>query len=338
MAYCPGADGTVTPEELSSWLLKHLVHRAQMYLKESVTGAVITVPAHFNRVHRQATLNAAAMAGLRPPHVTGVHVLQEPVAAALAYGIDGGTDGDTVLVVDIGGGTLDISILQAFEGIVQVLGTAGDGGVGGDDFDAAIARWIVDTAATTDGGEEVGRWALVAARAAKEELSYQDESVVTTPDGSKIVLTTEIFESLTRSMFERVAAVMEGLGEELFVEWAVPRPQDAISTSNSSTASEQRSEREEEKNRDKWAPPPRRITKVALVGQITRLPSIRRFIQTLTGVEPSTSVDPGAAVALGAAIHAGVLLGSLSSVEVMDGSFVADLHSRTTGFSPDWEP
>ncbi len=377
LVYSTGADGMITPLELSTWLVKHLIHTAQMYLRESITGAVVTVPAHFDHRQRGATMEAVNLAG-----VSTVHLLQEPVAAALAYGIDGGTDGETVLVFDVGGGTFDLSVLQAFEGIMQVLATAGDSRLGGDDFDSLLAEWILQQIESGGNGDENvidskeeaekrKMWALDAARKAKETLSESSRALIPIPSffssgsskesvnntgtsgtsGSlgEIELTQEQFESITEPLFQRMAAVLGKIGEEVFVEWAVP-PLNAVHLSKISNKIQENtnSTLENAKNtttpapsaiaeKDKWAPPPRKISKVALVGQITRLPSVRNLIQTITGVEPSTSVDPGAAVALGAATHAGVLLGSVGSVELMDGSFVGDLHSRVTGFS-DWQP
>lgn len=398
LVYSTGADGMISPLELSTWLVKHLIHTAQIHLRESITGAVVTVPAHFDHRQRGATQEAVNLAGIKT-----VHLLQEPVAAALAYGIDGGTDGETVLVFDIGGGTFDVSVLQAFEGIMQVLTTGGDSRLGGDDFDLLLADWILDhvekeylesgdgriVELSIEESEKRRIWALEAARRAKEALSDSPDSVCipipsffssssgsvmedTTSDTAnekssstslgEIELTQEMFEIITRPLFERMAAVLNKIGNEVFVEWAVP-PEDALysinqARSNDATKIGTQAETEAEteavtasaagaikkqegkqnqQQQDKWAPPPRRISKVALVGQITRLPSVRHFIQTITKVEPCTSIDPGAAVALGAATHAGVLLGSVGSVELMDGSFVSDLHSRVTGFS-EWQP
>ncbi|KAH7616496.1 putative Chaperone protein dnaK [Nannochloris sp. 'desiccata'] len=381
LVYSAGADGMITPLELSTWLVKHLIHTAQMQLRESITGAVVTVPAHFDQRQRGATLEVVQLAG-----VSTVHLLQEPVAAALAYGIDGGTDGETVLVFDIGGGTFDVSVLQAFEGIMQILSTDGDSRLGGDDFDSLLAQWILEeiegrgtstsSTSSSNGAEssliseeesEMRKlWALNAARKAKEALSESSCARIPIPsffasnsgdgDGRDnnnissfgvIELTQEKFENISEPLFQRMAEVLGRIGNEVFVEWAVP-PQEAV-------PSHIHNQREHENTKstlqnaeiantkavgrvfDKWAPPPRKISKVALVGQITRLPSVRNFIQRITGVEPCTSIDPGAAVALGAATHAGVLLGSVGSVELMDGSFVSDLHSRVTGFS-EWQP
>jgi molecular chaperone DnaK (HSP70) len=383
LVYSAGADGMITPLELSTWLVKHLIHTAQMQLRESITGAVVTVPAHFDQRQRGATLEAVTLAG-----VSTAHLLQEPVAAALAYGINGGTDGETVLVFDIGGGTFDVSVLQAFEGIMQVLSTAGDSCLGGDDFDSLVAQWILQeiekkitstSSSNNNNNNNTGAeryfslnsvaererrklWALNAAQKAKEALSESSRAHIPIPsflasnsqnsdhcsndndDSScfgEIELTQEEFERISNPLFHRMAAVLSAIGNEVFVEWAVP-PQEAIPLHIHGKREQEQTistlqNAEIANDNNKWAPPPRRISKVALVGQITRLPSVRNFIQTITGVEPCSSIDPGAAVALGAATHAGVLLGSVGSVEMMDGSFVNDLHSRVTGFS-EWQP
>lgn len=332
VVYSPGSDDLITPEELSAWMLQYLKRQAEAKLRESVTGAVITVPAHFDGRQRGATLFAAENAGL-----STVHLLQEPVAAAMAYGINGGTDGETVLVFDLGGGTFDVSVLQAFEGIMEVLGTAGDARLGGDDFDAALAEWIV-------GRVECEReWALGAARRAKEELSTRDVAVIDAPSGERVELTQETFEAVTLGLFQRMADVLDSIGRDLFVEWAMP-PLEAVPGAFGQGEPQPRAASHPERSctaqpavQDRWAPPQRRISRVALVGQMTRLPSLRAFVARVTGVAPCMSVDPGEAVALGAATHAGVLVGSVGSVELMDGSFVGELHNRVTGFG-EWLP
>jgi molecular chaperone DnaK (HSP70) len=349
--YSPAADGLLSPTELSTTLLQHLITSAESQLNERVNGAVITVPAHFNQRQKRATHEAAIAAGL-----SAVQLLQEPVAAALAYGIDGGADGETVLVVDLGGGTFDVSLLQAFEGIMEVLGTAGDSRLGGDDIDACICEWILETAALHDGwnGNEnntidsksvTRQWALKAAQQAKVDLSqHSSATICINNNGDTLTLDKEQFEKLTRDLFNRMAAVLEALGKELFVEWKIEPPK-AVSMPATNNKKAEGEEEEEDSNHpsittNKWAPPPRRITSVVLVGQSTLLPSVRHFIQTIAGPPPREGVDPSQAVALGAAIQAGSLMGKLGgeySVEVMDGSFVEASHGRITGFSG-WEP
>lgn len=355
--YCPALDDMLTPEELSTWVLQHLKQAAEEQLGEAVTGAVVTVPAHFQQAQQGATHAAAQQAG-----IPAVQLLQEPVAAALAYGIHGGADGDTVLVFDVGGGTFDVSILQAFEGIMEVLGTAGDASLGGNDFDARLADWLLAECAARDGGGSSGgaadpgqlQWAMAAAEAAKIAMAGAESAEVALPGGgAPLALTQHRFEELSSDLFQLMANVLEALGDALFIEWAV-KPSDAVpgrpaasasSNGNSSSGSGSSSgggggssiQEGGGGQRDRWAPPPRRITQVALVGQVTRLPSVQRFVRRITGVQPQMGVDPAEAVALGAAIHAGVLLGEVSGVELMDGSYSQDLHDRATGFSG-WQP
>lgn len=349
--YCANADGMLSPEDLSSRVIRYLTQLTEAHTNQAVTGAVVAVPAHFSPRQRAATLAAGRLAGLDP-----VHLLQEPVAAALAYGINGGTDGDTILVFDLGGGTFDVSVLQAFEGIMEVLGTAGDARLGGDDFDAIISEWIQSSFREhlgIDPDDLDKEWLVQTARVAKEALAEEDQVHIpspipigiTTEEGTShhpghIVLTNERFEKLTAQLFWRMARILETLGKEVQVEWAMSPAAAVVSQSVEDHEQSPKILKNDillSTGNPRWVAPPRRITKVALVGHSTLLPSIRSFVKRLTGVTPSEGVDPGEAVALGSAIHAGVLLGSVGSVELMDGSFVAGLHSRVTGFS-DWQP
>ena len=357
LVYSRVADDLVSPIELSEILVRHLVQVAERAVGETVHGAVVTVPARFSSVQRAATLEAAKNAGL-----TTVHLLQEPVAAALAYGINGGADGDTVLVFDVGGGTFDVSILQAFEGIMEVLGTSGDPELGGDDIDGALVEWMCNK---TDDSKFINRYeALKIARNAKESISfsYESDDASDKKAGKEFYpISEENVNKVVAPFVMRMASVLEDIGNDLFVEWSVnPREAAEISCRLGENNSNKnwRSNSSSEKNtyvantknfsgvslankatlkQEKWAPPPRRITRVALVGQSTQLPCIRRFVEIVTGVEPCTGVDPAAAVALGAAIQAGTLLGKLSRVELMDGSFVQEQHDRASGFG-DWQP
>lgn len=259
------------------------------------------------------------------------------MAAALAYGINGGTDGDTVLVVDVGGGTFDVrwaqqpaccppggsaaaagrwhtaglpagqaaanpllclsllrSVLQAFEGIMEVLGTAGDSNLGGNDFDARLADWLEaecaarGVAAPDHGARFVHEgqphgWALEAAETAKVALSRADSAEVALPGGASLELSRQQFEELTSGLFQKMANVLEALGDALFIEWAV-RPSDAVpGRPQGSGSGSDGSSSQQQQQRDRWAPPPRRITQVALVGQLTRLPSVQQFVARCTG-------------------------------------------------------
>lgn len=194
---------------------------------------------------------------------------------------------------------------------MEVLGTAGDSSLGGNDFDAALADWLlaeceargigVQASSSSDGEGQSGsaaaafrsraeqrEWARRAAEAAKIALAEAEEAAVELPGGERLALTRQHFEQLTAPLFQLMANVLEALGEALFVEWAV-RPSDAVpgrpasSSSASSSDGSGSNGSQQQQQRDKWAPPPRRITQVALVGQLTRLPSVRQYVQRITG-------------------------------------------------------
>ena len=358
-----GGGQTTTPVALSSAVVRHLVDVSSAYYgcrsdmeqmskstsESSVHGAVIAVPAHFTPTQKQATIDAAREAG-----VEVVHLLQEPVAAALAYGIDGGTDGETVLVFDWGGGTFDVSVLQAFEGIMEILGTDGNQFLGGDDIDQLLVRSVVGAGADVDADvdDSVLRGAC---RSAKEGLAEAGEARIYVEGVVDRVMTRDDLERLCEPLFVELATVLDRIGKDLFIEWRV-EPFDAIAGRDRAMKNDiddtddtddiddidDTDDREgrdgvAEKSRDPWAPPPRTVTKVVLVGQITRLQMVVDYIRRVTGIEPDCSVDPGEAVAIGAATQAGILDGSVGSVELMDGSYSIDLHDRTTGFS-NWQP
>jgi len=342
-----GGGQTTTPIALSSAVVRHLVDVSSAYYgcrsdmeqtskstsESSVHGAVIAVPAHFTPTQKQATIDAAREAG-----VEVVHLLQEPVAAALAYGIDGGTDGETVLVFDWGGGTFDVSVLQAFEGIMEILGTDGNQFLGGDDIDQLLVRSVVDVDVDVDDSVLRG-----ACRSAKEGLAEADEARIYVEGVVDRAMTRDDLERLCEPLFVELATVLDRIGKDLFIEWRVG-PFEAISghdramkRKNDTDDREGRDGIRGGKSRDPWAPPPRTVTKVVLVGQITRLQMVVDYIRRVTGIDPDCSVDPGEAVAIGAATQAGILDGSVGSVELMDGSYSIDLHDRTTGFS-NWQP
>ena len=291
---------------------------------ETVDGAVVAVPAHFTTSQKQATIDAAEQAG-----ISKVHLLQEPVAAALAYGIDGGTDGETILVFDWGGGTFDVSVLQAFEGIMEILGTDGDQFLGGDDIDQLLVKYVQEVNEVPDSFDLYRK-----CRVAKESLALNEQATIPcSKDGQSITLTRDDLEQVARPLFNDIATVLDRIGKDLFIEWNMD-PYDAITTKEMVAVSIQESMSEKA---DPWAPPPRKVSKVVMVGQITRLPMVFDYVRRVTGVEPCSSVDPGEAVALGAATQAGILKGTVGNVELMDGSYSIDLHDRTTGFS-NWQP
>jgi molecular chaperone DnaK len=278
------------PEEISAQVLRKLADDAAKYLGEKVTDAVITVPAYFNDAQRTATKDAGKIAGLNV-----LRIINEPTAAALAYGVDKkGTE--TVMVFDLGGGTFDVSILEVGEGVFEVKATAGDTHLGGDDFDKRIVDWLADEFKREQGIDlRADRQSLQrlteAAEKAKVELSNVTEATISLPfitaDASgpkhlEMKLSRAKFDQLTADLVERcIAPVKQAL-------------QDAKLT---------------EKD----------IDEVILVGGATRMPSVQALVRRLTaGKEPNQSVNPDEVVAIGAAIQAGVLAGEVKDVVLLD--------------------
>lgn len=329
---CSSGQCLVSPITLSAVVVEHLITSSRLHLDpgESIDGAVVAVPAHFSASQKEATIRAAEAAG-----VDNVHLLQEPVAAALAYGIDGGTDGETVLVFDWGGGTFDVSVLQAFEGIMEILGTDGNQFLGGDDMDELLVRHVTSQCPDTMQSDHFDLYRRC--RAAKEQLAIHLTAEIIMDTNNRIEISRDTLQTICRPLFEKLAHVLQRIGEDLFIEWETD-PFIAIeSDSTSSEPCTSEGKQNGPQDDDPWAAPPRKISKVVLVGQITRLKMVSDYIRRITGVEPCSSVDPGEAVALGAATQAGILEGSVGSVELMDGSYSIDLHDRTTGFS-NWQP
>lgn len=324
MVCCDGC--MISPVKLSSTVLKHLMASPKIELYENtnggIEGAVVAVPAHFSVSQKQATILAAEQAGIEK-----VHLLQEPVAAALAYGIDGGSDGETVLVFDWGGGTFDVSVLQAFEGIMEILGTDGNQFLGGDDIDRLLFDYFCSTFSKT---LKPSLDLYKRCRIAKERLALDEQSEISLGGNHILTLSRNDLEIICHPLFQKIAIVFDRIGKDLFIEWN-NCPFESIGPDFT------RSSRSGAVKTDPWAPPPRKITKVVLVGQITRLPMVVEYVKRVTGVDPCCSVDPGEAVAIGAATQAGILEGSIGSVELMDGSYSIDLHDRATGFS-NWQP
>ena len=263
-----------TPVQVSAEILKRLKAIAERALEQPVNRAVITVPAYFNDAQRNATKQAGELAGL-----TVERIVSEPTAAALAYGLDKLSERQKIAVYDLGGGTFDISVLEMREGIFQVLSTAGDTQLGGDDIDRAIAESICPT------GADPARF-VEAAEAAKKRLSTEDSTRIDLPfyDGSQS-LSQEInrneFEKLLRPLLERTRAhCLRALSD------AGVKPDD--------------------------------LDAVILVGGSTRIPMVRRYVAEIFGREPDISQNPDEAVALGAVIQAGILSGSLKYVLLLD--------------------
>jgi molecular chaperone DnaK len=278
------------PEEISAQILRKLAEDAAKYLGEKVTDAVITVPAYFNDAQRQATKDAGKIAGLNV-----LRIINEPTAAALAYGLDKKKN-ETILVFDLGGGTFDVSILDVGDGVFEVRATAGDGHLGGDDFDKRLVDWMAEEFKRDQGIDlRKDRQALQrlteAAEKAKIELSSAIETTISLPfitadaAGPKhleMKLTRAKFEQLTADLIERcVGPVKQALADAKISE--------------------------------------RDIDEVILVGGSTRTPAVQALVRRLTGgKEPNQSVNPDEVVAIGAAIQAGVLAGEVKNVLLLD--------------------
>ena len=279
-----------TPQEISAAILQYLKSYAEDYLGEKVSKAVITVPAYFNDAERQATRDAGIIAGLEVERI-----INEPTAAALAYGIDNDNVDQTILVYDLGGGTFDVSILDIGDGTFEVISTAGDNRLGGDDFDDLVMDYMVKEFKKENGidlsQDKMATQRLKdAAEKAKKELSGVSQTQISLPfitAGDAGPLHLEM--SLTRAKFDE-------LTNELVERTMVPV-------------------RKALKDADMQASD---LDKVILVGGSTRIPAVQEAIQKETGKEPSRGVNPDEVVALGAAIQGGVLQGDVKDVVLLD--------------------
>ncbi|MFC0299778.1 molecular chaperone DnaK [Virgibacillus soli] len=283
-------DKDYTPQEISAIILQHLKSYAEDYIGEKVEKAVITVPAYFNDAQRQATRDAGLIAGLEVERI-----INEPTAAALAYGIDKSDQDHTILVFDLGGGTFDVSILDIGDGTFEVIATAGDNSLGGDDFDQVIINHMVQEF-KKENGIDLGQDKMAlqrlkdAAEKAKKDLSGVSQTQISLPfitAGEAGPLHLEM--TLTRAKFEELSADL--------VERTMIPTRKALSDAGLS-ASE--------------------IDKVLLVGGSTRIPAVQEAIKRETGQEPSKGVNPDEVVALGAAIQGGVLQGDVKDVLLLD--------------------
>jgi molecular chaperone DnaK len=280
-----------TPQEVSAQILGKLKRDAESYLGDTVTQAVITVPAYFDDAQRQATKEAGQIAGLEV-----LRIINEPTAAALAYGLDKQEADHTILVFDLGGGTFDVSLLEIGEGVFEVKSTHGDTQLGGDDWDQRIIDWLVKEFKNAHGVDlSQDRMALQrlkeAAEKAKIELSQVSEAQINLPF---VTATAEgplhLDMKLTRSEFERMTA-------DLVERCKVPFDQ-AIKD---------------------WGKPASEVDHVILVGGSTRMPMIQELVKKLTGgKEPHKGVNPDEVVAVGAAIQAGVLKGDVKDILLLD--------------------
>ncbi len=280
-----------SPEEVSAMILRKLKEDAEKYLGEKVTSAVITVPAYFNDSQRQATKNAGAIAGLDV-----LRIINEPTAAALAYGLEKDQKQHTIMVFDLGGGTFDVSILDVGEGVYEVRATNGDTHLGGDDFDRCIVDYLAEEFKKLEGidlrnDSQALQRLTEAAEKAKIELSSITDTSISLPfitadaSGPKhldIKLNRSKFNELTRHLVQRCKDPVE----------------QAIKDAKISTTE---------------------IAEVVLVGGSTRIPAVQELVRSLTGgKEPNQSVNPDEVVAVGAAIQAGVLAGEVKDVVLLD--------------------
>ena len=278
------------PEEISAQVLRKLASDAAKYLGEKVTDAVITVPAYFNDAQRQATKDAGKIAGLNV-----LRIINEPTAAALAYGLDKKKN-ETILVFDLGGGTFDVSILDVGDGVFEVRSTSGDTHLGGDDFDKRLVDWMAEEFLRDQGIDlRKDRQALQrlteAAEKAKIELSSAVETTIGLPFVTADATGPKHLETkLTRAKFDQLTAEL--------VERCTNPVKQALSDAKLSE---------------------RDIDEVILVGGATRIPAVQGLVRRLTGgKEPNQSVNPDEVVAIGAAIQAGVLAGEVKGIVLLD--------------------
>ena len=281
-------DKRFSPQEISAMILQKLKADAESYLGESVTEAVITVPAYFNDAQRQATKDAGKIAGLDVKRI-----INEPTAAALAYGLDNEKD-QKIMVYDLGGGTFDVSIIEIGDGVIEVLATSGDNRLGGDDFDERITRYMIEEFKKAEGVDlSLDKMALQrlkeAAEKAKKELSSATTTninlpfITATADGPKhfdMNLTRAKFDELTHDLVERTAIPVKN----------------ALSDAGIS---------------------PSELSKVLLVGGSTRIPAVQDKVKQITGQEPSKSLNPDECVAIGASVQGGKLAGDAGAGDIL---------------------
>ena len=282
---------TYTPEEISAMVLQKLKTDAEKQVGSPITQAVITVPAYFNDAQRQATKDAGKIAGLEV-----LRIINEPTAAALAYGLDKTNKDEKILVFDLGGGTFDVSILELGDGVFEVSATAGDNHLGGDDWDHRVIDWLADKFAADNGGIDLRKDKMAlqrlkeAAEKAKMELSSTTQANINLPFITADATGPKHLDyTLTRAEFERIT-------KDLLDRCRKPVEQ-ALRDASMSQGD---------------------IDEVILVGGSTRMPAVQELVKNMTGKQPNMSVNPDEVVAMGAAVQGGVLAGDVEGILLLD--------------------
>nr|YP_010903310.1 Hsp70-type chaperone [Hypnea cornuta]WCH55763.1 Hsp70-type chaperone [Hypnea cornuta] len=286
---CPALNKDFAPEEISAQVLRKLVEDASTYLGESITQAVITVPAYFNDSQRQATKDAGQIAGLDV-----LRIINEPTAASLSYGLDK-KNNETILVFDLGGGTFDVSVLEVGDGVFEVLSTSGDTHLGGDDFDNKIVYWLINEFKNDEGidlskDKQALQRLTEASEKAKIELSNLSQTDINLP----FITSTDtgpkhLEKTITRAKFENLC-------QDLIDRCKIP-VHNALKDAQLDAGD---------------------IDEVVLVGGSTRIPAVQLLVKSLIGKEANQSVNPDEVVAIGAAVQAGVLAGEVKDILLLD--------------------